>query len=162
MSNVNIIFVCATVCFLSWEKNLKLLRSPSIMNCWQLWEIFSLLSKPTAAGFGYSLLCSVLGRKEDAQLSSRAISGNQNKKHRTDGPREWKPWRALWVSIHSRKLQIPNSYRVLLLPRPGLMCSTPYCRDAWCSQNSSYLTFQDSRHRESGRFLWGDSEQVTG
>lgn len=80
--------VCAKICFISWEKNLKFLRFPSIMHPWQLWEIFSLLSKPTAAGFGYSLLCSVLGRKEDAQPSSRAISGNQNKKHKTDGPRE--------------------------------------------------------------------------
>ena len=73
-------FVCAKICFISWEKNLKFLRSPSIMHPWQLLEIFSLLSKPTAAGFGYSLLCSVLGRKEDAQLSSGAISENQNKK----------------------------------------------------------------------------------
>ena len=142
--------MCAKICFLSWEKNLKLLRSLSIMYPWQLWEIFSLLNKPTAAGFGYSLLSSVLGRKEDVQLSSRAISGNQNKKPRTDGPRGWKPQRALWVPILSRKLQILNGYRVLLLPRPGLVCSTPYCGDVWCS---SHLNFQDRGHGSSGRFL---------
>ena len=43
------------------------------------WEIFSLLSKPTAADFGYGLPFSVLGRKVDAQLYSKVTSGTQNK-----------------------------------------------------------------------------------
>lgn len=111
---------CAKICFMSWEKNLKLLRSPSIMYPWQLWEIFSLLSKPTAADFGYSLPCLVLGRKEDAQLSSKATSGNQNKNTEQMGLEDGNLEGGRGFPS-SAKPQTPSSCRVLLLPRPGLL-----------------------------------------
>lgn len=109
--------------FMSWEKNLSPFQSPSIMYPWQLWEIFFLLSKPTAADFGYGLPCLVLGRKEDAQLCSKATSGNQNKNTEQMGLEDGNPEGCCGFPS-SAESSTPNGYRSSSCQaQPGVLSS---------------------------------------